>query len=67
MLCRSCLKQRDKNIMQTIVLPGEIGHDLPHVIDICSECTVVFWKYNTKILVEEVLNRVKGKVTPHGY
>ena len=26
MLCRSCLKQRDKNSMYTIILPGNIGH-----------------------------------------
>jgi len=50
MLCGSCAKDKDHRKILTIVLPGEIGKDLPYPIDICSDCMKEFWKYNPGVL-----------------
>ncbi len=54
MLCRSCLKDCAKSTVRTVILPGDIAHNLPYAIDMCPKCMKEFWKCNVHILAERI-------------
>ena len=59
MICRGCLKQRRKETMRPIMLPGNIGLYLPYVIDLCPECRREFYRRQAKdikTLLEDIDN-----------